>query len=162
MPREMIHYRNETGHFLYRVAGVATLGDKVLVHYFEGEPDMFLLPGGRVEMGESAEEAVSREMREELGCEVRIDRLLWIVDNHFVHHEQTHHELGLYFAVTLPRDSEQASGRPFVATEENGQRLFFHWQPLERLGELNLKPSCLIELLRKLPEHIQYVAHRDV
>jgi 8-oxo-dGTP pyrophosphatase MutT (NUDIX family) len=162
MPREMIHYRNETGHFLYRVAGVATLGEKVLVHYFEDEPDMFVLPGGRVEMGETAEEAVAREMLEELGCAVRVDRLLWVVDNHFVHRGEVHHELGLYFAITIPEDSQQASGEPWVAEEENGQKLFFHWHPLDRLGELNLKPSCLIQLLLELPEHTQYVRHRDI
>ena len=33
-------------------------------------------PGGYVELGESAEEAVTREAKEEMGVDVRIDRLL--------------------------------------------------------------------------------------
>ena len=87
---------------MYRVAGVATIGGRVLVHQFEGEDDFCVVPGGRVEMREPAEEALAREMREELGCDVRVGRLLWVIDNLFLHRGRDYHELGLYFEITLP------------------------------------------------------------
>lgn len=57
---------------------VLTRGNKVLMGRRTIEPrrGYWTLPGGYVELGESAEEAVIREAREEMGVEVRIDRLL--------------------------------------------------------------------------------------
>ena len=65
----MLMFDLEGERFMYRVAGVAVIDGRVLVHQFEGEDDFYVLPGGRVEMREPAEEALAREMREELGCE---------------------------------------------------------------------------------------------
>jgi 8-oxo-dGTP pyrophosphatase MutT (NUDIX family) len=152
--------------FLYRVAGVALVDGRLLVQQFEGET-FWCLPGGRVEMGEPAEEALAREMREELGCEVRIGRLLWVIDNFFRHRRVDHHELGLYFAITLPEGSSQVSGEPWTGSEDVGLaenetlELHFSWQPIDELPTLDIKPSCLREMLRELPAHPVYMLHRD-
>jgi 8-oxo-dGTP pyrophosphatase MutT (NUDIX family) len=164
----MLSFDLEGERFMYRVAGVAVIDGRVLVHQFEGPDDFYVLPGGRVEMREPAEEALAREMREELGCEVPVGRLLWVIDNLFTHREVAHHELGMYFAIALPEGSPQASGEPWTGTENVGLadrevvELYFQWKPVEELASLDLKPSCLRELLRELPEHTQYVVHRDV
>src|ERR1700730_9019285 len=99
----MLMVDSEGERFLYRVAGVAAIDGRVLVQRFEGE-EFWCLPGGRVEMGEPAKEALAREMSEELGCEAGVGRLLWVIDNFFRHRGVDHHELGLYFAITLPED----------------------------------------------------------
>ena len=39
-----------------------------------------LLPGGRVKSGESTEEALVRELREELGIEVEVERLVYVAE----------------------------------------------------------------------------------
>ena len=160
MPGEMIFYGDDKRRFLYRAAGVAVMDGRVLVQQFEDET-FWCLPGGRVEMGEPAEEALLREMREELGCEATIKRLLWVIDNHFVHQNRIHHELGLYFAIELPEGCAQASGEPWTGEELDGTKLYFRWHPVERLCELDLKPVCLVERLRELPDHPVYVMHRD-
>ena len=156
----MIHFGDERRRFLYRAAGVAVMDGRVLVHQFENDT-FWCLPGGRVEMGEAAEEALAREMHEELGCAVRVWRLLWINDNHFVHRGVVHHELGLYFHIELPEGCLQSSGEPWTGAELDGTKLYFRWQPVDALAELDLRPSWLIERLRSLPEHPEYVVNRD-
>jgi 8-oxo-dGTP pyrophosphatase MutT (NUDIX family) len=150
--------------FVYRVAGVAVIDGRVLVHQFEGEDDFFVLPGGRVDVREPAEEALAREMREELECEVTVGRLLYVLDNLFTHQGIEHHELGLIFEITLPEGSPQASGEPWTGAEDDyGDRLelYFQWKSVDELATLDIKPSCLRDMLRELPEHPLYVLHRD-
>ncbi|MEX2081522.1 MAG: NUDIX domain-containing protein, partial [Dehalococcoidia bacterium] len=48
--------------------------------------------GGGIEFGETAEEAVIREMREEIGAETRVMRHLMTVENLFTYEGQPGHE----------------------------------------------------------------------
>lgn len=164
----MVTFDVEGVRFVYRVSGVAIIDGRVLVHQFEGEDDFYVLPGGRVDVREPAEEALAREMLEELGCEVRVGRLLWVLDNLFTHRGVNYHELGLIFEILLPDGCMQASGEPWTGREEDldmaggeGLELYFQWIPLQELPNLDIKPSCLREMLRELPEHPVYVLHRD-
>jgi 8-oxo-dGTP pyrophosphatase MutT (NUDIX family) len=157
----MVMFDADGERFMYRVSGVAIIDGQALVHQFELDGGFYVLPGGRVEMREPAIEAVAREMREELGCDVEVGRLLWVMDNLFVHKGIPYHEIGLVFEVTLPEGCPQASGEPWTADELDGTKLYFQWKPLSELASLDLKPSCLREMLRDLPEHTRYVIHRD-
>ncbi|HEY7644168.1 MAG TPA: NUDIX domain-containing protein [Hyphomicrobiales bacterium] len=51
------------------------------------------LLGGHVEFGETSEEALKREMREELGTEVAVLSLLQVMQNRFVFEGRPHHEV---------------------------------------------------------------------
>ena len=159
--RTPICFGTESHKFLYRVAGVATIDGRVLVHSWEGGGGLFCLPGGRVSVGESGGEAIGREMSEELGCEAKIGRLLWVIENMFAERDVMRHEIGLYFEIELPEGLPPTSGEPWTGHEEDGSEMYFRWHPIDKLSELKLVPSCLPELLRKLPEHTQYLLHHD-
>ncbi len=45
--------------------------------------DYWAMPGGRAEIGETSARTIVREMQEELGCEVEVERLLWTVENFY-------------------------------------------------------------------------------
>jgi 8-oxo-dGTP pyrophosphatase MutT (NUDIX family) len=63
-------------------------------------------PGGRAELGEPAAQTLKREMLEELNTKVEVVRLLWLVENLFEYADKEYHEIGLYFLMRFPDDSE--------------------------------------------------------
>jgi ADP-ribose pyrophosphatase YjhB (NUDIX family) len=84
------------------------------------------VPGGRVEPGESLHAAVVRELLEETGLEVVVDRFLGWVERI----SDAHHFVILDFAVT-PLDDAVAP----VAGDDAAEAA---WVPLAELGELRL------------------------
>ena len=64
--------------FGYRVSALAARDGYVLLHRSELD-DFWSLAGGGCEMLESSEVA----LREEMGIDVRVERLLWVVENFF-------------------------------------------------------------------------------
>ena len=65
----------------------------------------FYLPGGRVQMGETAEHAILRELDEELQIKPEIVRPLWFVQNFFTEDvdKLNYHEICIYFLVDISK-----------------------------------------------------------
>ena len=64
----------ENQKFNYRVCAVILSGNRILAMHDERSP-YYYLPGGRVTMGETAEHAVLRELREETGLIAEPERV---------------------------------------------------------------------------------------
>ena len=73
---QRITFEGNGAQFGFRAAGSALNQGRVLLQQSELDP-FWALPGGRVEMLESAEDALRREMREELRLEVEVEGRLW-------------------------------------------------------------------------------------
>ena len=119
------------------------------------------MPGWRAALLEPAETKLRREMREELGLEVRVERLLWVVENFFTFQGTDHHELALYFLIGLPPDSLPATARRPFRGDEEGLELIFEWHPRATLDRVRLYPTFLREALRSLPNTPVHVVHTD-
>jgi ADP-ribose pyrophosphatase YjhB (NUDIX family) len=160
IPRTMIALDLPGAHFALRTAAVALHDGHVLLHRSE-QDDFWALPGGRCELLETAQDAIRREMREELGAEARVERLLWVLENFFCYNGVACHELGLYFLVDLGPDfAHYDPGEPFEGTEES-LRLFFRWFPIDALHTTRLYPTFLRDALQDLPAHVEHVVHHD-
>ena len=158
----MIRFEHGSYCFNYRIVGVAVHDDAVLLHQCDGE-DFWTLPGGRAEFGETAEQTLRREMKEELGAEVEVVRLLWLAENFFRYAGRQYHEIALYFLMRFPEDSEfLLQPGPFYGRED-AVKLTFRWfsrQP-EVLAGLPLLPNFLQTALPDLPETVRHVVQRD-
>ena len=65
-----------------RVGAIITKGDQVLM-VKNTRDDWYYSVGGRIQVGETSEQAIVREVREELDISMEIDRLGFIHENYF-------------------------------------------------------------------------------
>jgi ADP-ribose pyrophosphatase YjhB (NUDIX family) len=72
--------KNEYYSFQIRVTGILLRDDKILLVKQQVGKRAWSLPGGRLEHGESLEQGVIREIYEETGIVVAVDKLLYICD----------------------------------------------------------------------------------
>jgi ADP-ribose pyrophosphatase YjhB (NUDIX family) len=147
--------------FTYRAAAVILDGERVLLNRMD-DYDWWFLPGGRVEIGESAASALAREIQEELDASVEVDRLLWVAEVFFTFLTgRAHHELGFYFLAHLAPDSPLRGIREPFPRDDSHVRLIFQWHPLAALPDLPLYPIFLRQSLRTLPHTPVYVVRRE-
>ncbi|MDB5260652.1 MAG: mismatch repair protein MutT [Candidatus Nomurabacteria bacterium] len=65
-----------------RASGIIIKDNKILlIHRFNGDREYWVLPGGSVEEGETAEIALVREMKEELTIEVKEKKKVFTIPN---------------------------------------------------------------------------------
>ncbi len=156
-PRNMITFKPADIRFTFRVGGILIHHEHVLCQLASHE-DFWFLPGGRAELGESASVTLLREMQEELGLHMKIEQLLYVVENFFTDSDDTWHELGLYFLITAPADSYlNQSLESIMRVDEAGNHLRFDWLPIAQLEELPLYPLCFQKALQEIPEHTQHI-----
>ena len=147
-----ITFDTSEGRFNYRVCAILLDGDRLLAMHDERSP-YFYLPGGRVRMGERAEDAVLREVREELGIEARIVRPLWLSQSFFTEDVTgiQYHELCLYFLLDISETDLLSRGETFTRRERRHTHTF-QWLPFDRLREEYLYPLFLKTEIYHLPE----------
>lgn len=79
--------RSKVGHdqvFLnFSAACVADDEGKILLQKRAASEDLWGFPGGALEIGESAEEAAVREVREETGLDIKVDSLIGVYTKYF-------------------------------------------------------------------------------
>ena len=156
-----ITFETEEGRFNYRVCAVLLDRGRILAMHDERSP-YFYLPGGRVRMGERAEDAVLREVREELGIEARILRPLWLSQSFFNEDvvRVDYHELCLYFLLDAAGTDLLSRGDPFRGPELRHVH-DFEWLPFERLKDEYFYPLFLTTEIYRLPDGLTLRTDRE-
>lgn len=126
-------------------------GNKILAMHDERSPYYFL-PGGRVKIGETAEDAVIREVQEELGIVPKITRALWLNQAFFKEDVDNlnYHELCIYFLMDISDTALLLRGEKFT-TNEGGRTHTFEWLEFDRLKNEYFYPSFLKKDIFNLP-----------
>ncbi len=85
-----------------RVAGILVKDGQILLVRHEKIGKIYwLIPGGGVDFGESAEEALKREFREEVGLDIKVGKLVLVHDS--IPPNRHRQVLNLYFLVTAEK-----------------------------------------------------------
>ena len=88
--------------------------------------------GGTVEFGETAEAAVIREFREELGITVEILGPPVFMENIYTHEGRLGHEILAIFNIAFPADDFAGETR-IEFSEDDGTKCFAEWFALDAL-----------------------------
>ena len=147
-------FKTDEGIFNCRVCAVFLHEGKLLVIGGE-QPPYYYLPGGRVQLQEPMEEAVLREVREELGIEAKIIRPLWLNQGFFVEDVtgERFHELCLYFLMDAS-DTDLFSRGDVFERREGKKSHIFYWLPVDSLEEEYLYPVFIRKQILQLPENL--------
>mgnify|MGYP001610442967 CR=1 FL=1 len=105
----------------------------VLLVRMRGLANSFL-PGGHIEMGESAPVALAREIQEELGQTCKVKSFFGAIENSWREGGTMHHEINLIFEADIPGLDP---GVPVVSQEDH---LEFFWVMPEDFENKNLLP----------------------
>ena len=147
-----INFKLGNEKFNYRVCAIMIRDGKILAMLDEGSP-FYYLPGGRVEIGETAENAVIREVQEELGVIPTITRPLWLNQAFFTWNvdNSRYHELCIYFLMDITDTDLLSKGEKFT-TNEGSLTHTFEWLEFARLEDMNFYPSFLKKDIFNLPD----------
>ncbi|HET7657925.1 MAG TPA: NUDIX hydrolase [Bacillales bacterium] len=157
----MLTFDRGKNRFNYRTVGLCIHDHHVLLHQMEGD-DYWALPGGRVEMLENSKDALEREMKEELGDKVKVQRLLWVMETFFQHETRHFHELGFYYLFSLPESFPYLDKTESFHGAEEDVPLVFKWFPLSEIRkDFSLHPIFLRKAIHDLPTETVHVIQHD-
>ena len=106
-------------------AGAVIMKNGRILMVTSGDEGYFYSVGGRVRFGETTEQAVLREVEEETGCRLEIDRLGFVEENYFYADVPSKmgkliYEISFYYYMITPPDFEPVCGS---FTDADRQRL---------------------------------------
>ncbi|MDE1848643.1 MAG: NUDIX domain-containing protein [Nanoarchaeota archaeon] len=124
--------------------------DKKVVITKHDVPDYgvyYLLPGGGVELGESPEEALRREVKEECGIEIDIKRLVYYKSGY----TDQENYLDLIFLC-------EAKGRDMIAKDPDGNVKEIETASPDRLREIRFFPKQIVKFnLSDIPQEATFL-----
>lgn len=131
------------------VAIIIQQGKILLIKRFRADRgEYFVFPGGGVEEGETPEQALIREAKEETSLDVEIDRKLF----EFINPSPTHHRQEYYFLITK-FTGDVALGGPEKSYMNKNNQFYPIWVDINKLPHIpNLYPEESNLLLLKHPK----------
>ena len=118
--------------------GVCVRDGKVLLCRAKGAKTSYL-PGGHIEFGEKAVQALVREIKEETGLDSRAGKFLGVNENSFLQNGERHCEINLVYALELdPPGAEVVSAEDWIE---------FFWCGLDELDTAAVLPVDIVELI---------------
>lgn len=143
-----------------RVGAIIMQGDKVLMVGNE-DSDYFYSVGGRIKFGESAQDAVIREVFEETGVHMQVERLGFVHENFFTGDTASNfgkeiYEISFFFYMKVPENFTPTCN----SFTENGIKEHLIWISLDT--EKTIYPQFFRNELKNPSNEIKHFVTRDI
>lgn len=156
-----IKFSTDEGIFSVRVRALIIDGGRLLAMHDEISPYYYLI-GGKVEINETCEDAVLREVYEELNIHAKIVRPVFFAQNFYTddRDKSKYHEICLYYLLDISKTDLLSRGDKFTV-QEGKHTLDFEWLDLSQLKDKYLYPVFIKEQIAKLPDELKFIVEYD-
>ena len=136
-----------------RAAGIIIHNNKLLIHR-DIEADHYALIGGRIEIGENSEDALKREIQEEIGKEIEIMGNVATIENFFEMNLKKYHEIMFVHQLEF-KNEEDKKIQETIKNIEGKEYLQYEWLDLNKIEQYPITPRVIKEILKngKFPVH---------
>lgn len=136
--------------FKFRIAGLLINKDKFLTVQMM-DNGIYCLPGGHTIIGEDTVKTIEREMFEETGIKVKVEKLSAIVENFFERKNgDIVHELSFIYILKLEGEMINTKINDWIAYEEDEdcrKKLEFKWISINEFDKFNIKPVIIKDII---------------
>ncbi len=105
------------------------------------------IPGGHIEIGEDSKQAITREIKEEIGCDIQEASLFAIQENFWVKENKKCHGIEFYYIIKPKHELEIKDYHKIEIDKGEEKLLDFKWVTPEQLKEIDLRPSNIRDIL---------------
>ena len=128
-------FRTKLENTVFGVRATALIVEEGKLLVVEDEGGFYTI-GGAIQVGERTEEAVIREVREELGVKAKAEQLAFVVENRFEQDGISYHNIEFHYLVDLLEDAP-------LTMQEDEKTQPCEWIDLDKLKGINLVPAFL-------------------
>lgn len=143
-----VKIKNETMIFNYCVRAIIEQDEKILI-LCVNDADYYHLPGGHVEIGETSAQALLREIQEEVGIEVTLEKSV-IVNEQFYNKKDTNNHSVIIYYLAKPKDKIKTQNS--VRIEQGRTKMIkneLRWVTRDELKNIDLRPTLIKDLIMK-------------
>lgn len=141
-----------------RTVGVLIRDGKILVQR-DANGTEFALPGGHVKIGETLEDGLVREYKEETGADIICGKMLWSEECFWQWNGKKAHNIAFYYLIELCNDSDIPDTGEFVSHKDNCN-VMLGWMPIEEIQKLTIYPEFLKQEIYHLDEPMKHFVTR--
>lgn len=149
--------KTEKEEFHGRTCGIIKQEDKFLIMRVN-KSNYYHIPGGHIEIGEDSEQALIREIKEEIGCNVQKANLFAIQENFWIRDDKKCHGIEFYYIVQ-PKELLPMKNYEKIEIDKGEKKLLeFKWVTSDELRNIDLRSINIRDMLIN-KENIKTLTH---
>lgn len=143
-------FRFRTDQQVCGVRATALIVQDGKIYLNRNEQGRFYTIGGAIRCGETTEEAVKREVKEEINLDIDVERLAFVVENTFCKYGVNFHNIEFHYLV-------KPLGEPDDEMVEGSERRSCEWIELADINAIDLVPAFLKTELTNLSTNVKHI-----
>ena len=138
-----LDFKKDNFRFNARTAAIIFNKDrtKILLYKVDDGRDFYLLPGGRINVFENSEDAIKREIKEELGYELDYD-FCSIQESFLIHYNKKIMQYCFCYKAVYNKDID----KDIIKCRDNDSQ-YFYWVSIDNLSRYKIFPESVIKLV---------------